>query len=1035
MKIIHIADVHWRGLVRHKEYKSSFEYFFNDIKQLNPDIIYVGGDIVHSKTHGISPELIQSLSWWFKSLTNIADTHVILGNHDGLILNKDRQDTITPIIDALDIDNLYLYKESGVYNVPRFPDFNFCVFSCFDEDGWNRIIPEDDKVNIAFYHGSVHRAKTDSGWELDGEIDLKTLDSFDFGLLGDIHRYQYLDPDKRFAYSGSTIQQNYGESKKKGYIVWDITDKDTYKSEYREIRNDYPFITLQWHGNVYATADPKICVENAKYRIRSLYPLDQKSIKEIGKFLKSNYSAQEVVFKVDKNQSYATDSEVQTKISIGKSDKGYIKDVVREFYSKENFTDSELSDMDNIIDKCFDELKQIKKSDLVWNLDRLEFSNLFSYGENNYIDFTSKSGITGIFGKNRIGKSSIIGAIMYTLFNSSDRGSIKNEHIVNKRKMWGEGTAYITSGGIHYRVTRRTTLRETKKGEVYSKTMLSIYEVTESGEIIRDMSGEQRRDTEIILRKIIGQHDDFLMTSAASQGNMNNFIELSSSARKTIINKFLNVNIFDDLYDIVRDTSQDNRVLLKKMDARNWSSEELKLSGMMKSKKNRIKTIKDEIKSEKERLASLKEINPDLNVKYTKTDLDNIDNRIRSTEAKSTHFEDVLSNLITKFSSIENYLDNINDEISQIDVEKIRELKEERSNVEKIIIRHTSTLRTEEVELKRMNKSAKILDQVPCGQQFSNCKFIKNSYKDKNNLPIQEERVKNAKLNLREANKQLRNICKTDIDGQLDRYRVLSINQNKYLKQKVTYNSDIDKMQKNIDLLAVDLERLQEKRTEISDHVASNDDEEIANIVNILDISVRNLEKEMMSLSREVGVLENRKETLKKEEDLFNHLCQESRIYDALLTAFSKKGIPVFLIKRVLPQINEEIKNAIEVLVGFTVDIEYSKKDELEIYINYGDSKRIIELCSGMEKMMASLALRFVLTNLSTLPRSNMLIIDEGFGALDSGNISACNEFLTNLKKWYKNIMIISHIDVIKDTVDNIMEITRDVIDTKVTFK
>ena len=549
------------------------------------------------------------------------------------------------------------------------------------------------------------------------------------------------------------------------------------------------------------------------------------------------------------------------------------------------------------------------------------------------------------------------------------------------------------------------------------------------------MSGEQRRDTEIILRKIIGQHDDFLMTSAASQGNMNNFIELSSSARKTIINKFLNVNIFDDLYDIVRDTSQDNRVLLKKMDARNWSSEELKLSGMMKSKKNRIKTIKDEIKSEKERLASLKEINPDLNVKYTKTDLDNIDNRIRSTEAKSTHFEDVLSNLITKFSSIENYLDNINDEISQIDVEKIRELKEERSNVEKIIIRHTSTLRTEEVELKRMNKSAKILDQVPCGQQFSNCKFIKNSYKDKNNLPIQEERVKNAKLNLREANKQLRNICKTDIDGQLDRYRVLSINQNKYLKQKVTYNSDIDKMQKNIDLLAVDLERLQEKRTEISDHVASNDDEEIANIVNILDISVRNLEKEMMSLSREVGVLENRKETLKKEEDLFNHLCQESRIYDALLTAFSKKGIPVFLIKRVLPQINEEIKNAIEVLVGFTVDIEYSKKDELEIYINYGDSKRIIELCSGMEKMMASLALRFVLTNLSTLPRSNMLIIDEGFGALDSGNISACNEFLTNLKKWYKNIMIISHIDVIKDTVDNIMEITRDVIDTKVTFK
>ena len=110
-------------------------------------------------------------------------------------------------------------------------------------------------------------------------------------------------------------------------------------------------------------------------------------------------------------------------------------------------------------------------------------------------------------------------------------------------------------------------------------------------------------------------------------------------------------------------------------------------------------------------------------------------------------------------------------------------------------------------------------------------------------------------------------------------------------------------------------------------------------------------------------------------------------------------------------------------------------KDELEIYINYGDSRRIIELCSGMEKMMASLAIRFVLTNLSTLPRSSMLVIDEGFGALDSGNIDACNEFLESMKKWYKNILIISHIDVIKDSVDNIMEITRNGIDSKVRFE
>ena len=61
--IVHIADVHWRGLTRHQEYRDIFERYFTQIKVLNPDIIYIGGDIVHSKTQGISPELIDNLVW------------------------------------------------------------------------------------------------------------------------------------------------------------------------------------------------------------------------------------------------------------------------------------------------------------------------------------------------------------------------------------------------------------------------------------------------------------------------------------------------------------------------------------------------------------------------------------------------------------------------------------------------------------------------------------------------------------------------------------------------------------------------------------------------------------------------------------------------------------------------------------------------------------------------------------------------------------------------------------------------------------
>jgi len=91
-----------------------------------------------------------------------------------------------------------------------------------------------------------------------------------------------------------------------------------------------------------------------------------------------------------------------------------------------------------------------------------------------------------------------------------------------------------------------------------------------------------------------------------------------------------------------------------------------------------------------------------------------------------------------------------------------------------------------------------------------------------------------------------------------------------------------------------------------------------------------------------------------------------------------------------------------------------------------------VELASGMEKMMASLAIRVALINVSTLPKTNMLIIDEGFGALDETNLESCSKLLKTFKKWFKNIIIISHIDAIKDIVDNTIEITKEGVDSHV---
>ena len=71
------------------------------------------------------------------------------------------------------------------------------------------------------------------------------------------------------------------------------------------------------------------------------------------------------------------------------------------------------------------------------------------------------------------------------------------------------------------------------------------------------------------------------------------------------------------------------------------------------------------------------------------------------------------------------------------------------------------------------------------------------------------------------------------------------------------------------------------------------------------------------------------------------------------------------------------------------------------------------------------MAIRVALTNVSELSKPDIFMIDEGFGALDAGNVEACSRFLQSLKKWFRCIIVISHVDAVKDAVDNVLELRR----------
>jgi len=207
MRIAHISDTHIRNYERQEQYKESFKDLYRILRIEKPDYIVHCGDIAHKKTV-ISPEFVELCTDFFRNLESIAPTYIILGNHDGNLRNSDRQDALSPIVDALSLKDLHLLKDSGECVLDDVLTLN--VLSIFDEENWMK--PTDpSKINIALYHGGIRGSQTDIGWDIKVDHDVSVFDGFDFAFLGDIHKSnQVLDVDGRVRYPGSTIQQDHG---------------------------------------------------------------------------------------------------------------------------------------------------------------------------------------------------------------------------------------------------------------------------------------------------------------------------------------------------------------------------------------------------------------------------------------------------------------------------------------------------------------------------------------------------------------------------------------------------------------------------------------------------------------------------------------------------------------------------------------------------------------------------------------------------------------------------------------------------------
>ena len=1036
MKFAHISDTHIKNLKYHYEYRVIFEQLYEKLREEKVDYIVHCGDVAHTKTQ-ISPEYVEMCSQFFENLADIAPTYAILGNHDGNLKNSSRQDALTPIFNALNHPNLHLLKDSGETVI----DDTFClnVLSVFDRDRWAK--PTDDgKINIALYHGSISNCKTDINWTMTyGEDELSIFDDFDFAMLGDIHRRQFLDEAGRVWYAGSTVQQNHGETNDKGILIWKIESKDDWEIEPHVFVNPKPFVTLELTAKGRmprnATVPP-----GARLRIVSNNNLPLNVMKRAMDIAKHRFKPEVVTFL---NRAAGERGDVSELTDTLKTEN------LRDINIQEELIDEYLRDYQvdaSTLEKVYELNRKYKKAvednndisrNVNWKLTNFEFDNLFNYGEGNNVRFDELNGITGIFGKNFSGKSSIIDAVLWTLFNTTSKNERKNLNVINQNRESCRGRITIDVGHLTYTV-ERTAEKYIKrlKGEetTEAKTDLNFEVYDQAANTTTSLNGLSRIHTDANIRKHFGECEDFLISSMASQHGALAFIDEGSTRRKEIIAKFLDLEIFEKKFKLSKEDCTDLKGALRRLEARNYDEEIEEASQNLNAKKEELqehelecghlKTEIDKTAQTCEELRHSIDAIPEeiINVVDTKREIQKKQIQVSSFESENEQHAIDLNEKRTMAQKIEDYLEQVDIDVLNQQHMAIVALSEQYSEQSAVV----ESLFQQIGEIEKKSKLLHDHEYDPNCKYCCENEFVKEAHAAVARLARIQKSEKTENIRLQTISAKIQSLRPEVVQEKIEKYSKVAEKKNLIIREIADFNLSIEKNQASIERMGYELRELEEKKKKYEENsdVIENFEEftnELSSCTAKLEKTVNKYDRcqnQKLILYKDVGSWEQKVESIENQKQEYLNLQEEYSAYDLYMRCMHTSGIAYDIIKRKLPVINQEVAKVLANVVDFEIFFEDSGK-KFDIFIKHPRHEpRPIEMASGAEKTLCAMAIRLALLSVSSLPKSDLFILDEPGTALDEENMEGFIRILELIKVYFKNVLLISHLDSLKDCVD-----------------
>ena len=1043
--IYHLADLHIRNLKRHKEYREILNKFLVDVDSQKKEnaIIYLAGDIAHAKTE-MSPELVREITWFFNECANRFPTFVITGNHDCNLNNMDRLDVLTPICDNLNNPNLYYLRDTGTTHIND--ELTFTVYSILDKKAnWPLGKDVEGKKKICFFHGPVDAARTDIGYVVSSNnFTPDMFDGFDMVLMGDIHKRQIVQQrDKAngkpiVVYAGSVVQQNHGEYlENHGYLLWDVKN-ETF--EEFNIHNDYGYLTIdvtngvipQWVMDEIGTKLPK----QPRLRVR-FQETEAGDIKLVSTELQKMFNISEItVTRQDTLNSMKTKNRNARNLAGNVKDVNVQNGLIKEYLERQFLLDDEtLNKVIEINNTVNTKITHEDTDNILWIPKKFEFSNMFSYGEGNKIEFDKAKGIIGLFAPNTQGKSSLFDSLSFCIFDKCSR-AFKATHIMNNQKDTFSCKFNFEIDGIDYFIEREAHTTKTEKVKVNVNFWRVVDGVDES------LNGDERRNTNDVIKKYLGTYEDFVMTSLSLQGNNALFIDKSQSERKDILAQYIGVNVFDKLFDVVNEDNKEAAILLKNFKKDDFSLRLAELDEIVKTNGkvfNELVEKKDEFEQDKteveRKLSNLESqiqqttLSIDLDVETKRLEsftssLETDNGKLVKMEEQLTQAEGIVAELIQSQSHLSKY--------NGIDIEVVysnyQEEQKKLIEAEKVYSNAKLYLSLAEEKIKHLDKH----------EYDPNCKyccdntFVKDAMVAKNALPELEAIVKQALVDT------------TGIQQTLDRWDDVEDAYKSYQSKHKEVNDSktlVSRIKEYISKTKLDIrdseDGIKDSTSKIEEYHRNKEQIELnkqlrkditdtKEVINGIKKQIKEVDDEKLSINSIVSKAKQEKEGIEGRIAQIKKLEETNKLYDYYLDAVKRDGISYELISRTLPAIEGEINNILGQIVDFSMNLQMDGKN-VNAYINYGDNRKWpLEMCSGMEKFVSGLAIRVALINICNLPRPNFLVIDEGFGTLDSENLQSLFMAFAYLKTQFEFVIVISHIDSMRDVVDSLLEIKKD---------